>query len=82
MTTMVSIRVPDDEAEALQREASRSNVSVSELVRAGVRAILARATAEREAELYERLPLTATELLDPADQVWLADEDWTAWEQR
>jgi len=82
MTTMVSFRVSDDEAAALQREAERSQTSTSELLRAGLRAVLARVAAERDAEIYRHHPVTSSELIDPADQVWLPDEDWSAWLER
>ncbi len=82
MTTMVSFRVSDEEAAALQREAERSQMSTSELLRAGMRAVLARAAAERDAEIYRRHPVASSELIDPADQVWLPDEDWSAWLER
>ena len=82
MTKMLSVRVSEAEAEALQREAERSHVSTFELLRAGLRAVLVRVAAERDAASYAAHPLAAGEVIDPSDQVWLPDEDWSSWEQR
>ncbi len=81
MTVMVSVRMSDDEAAALQREVARSNATASELLRAGLRAVLARAAAERDAIAYAASPFLPTELIDPDVQLWLETEDWSAWEQ-
>ena len=67
MTTMVSVRLPDDEAAALEHEAAKSNSTVSELVRKSVRMMLARTVVAREAEIYAQSPLTSQELLDPEE---------------
>lgn len=79
MTKLLSFRVSDDDALAINEEAERAEVPVSELLRAGVRAVLARAAATRDALIYERSPVVPCELIDPSDQAWLADEDWSAW---
>ena len=81
MTKMLSVRVSDEEAEALQREAERSNTSGSELLRASLRTVLARAAAVRDAEAYAAHPQRPGEVIDAADQMWLPDEDWSTWEQ-
>lgn len=81
MTVMASVRMSDDEAAALQREVERSKSTASELLRAGLRAVLARAAAERDAIAYAASPFLPTELIDPDVQLWLETEDWSAWEQ-
>ena len=82
MTKMLSVRISDEEAEALESEVKRSNLTASELLRSSLRMVLARGAAERDAATYEKRPFVEAELIDPADQAWLVDEDWSAWRQR
>jgi Arc/MetJ-type ribon-helix-helix transcriptional regulator len=82
MTKMVSVRLQNDEAEALEHEALRLNVSASDLLRDGLRTVLARAAAHRDLIAYERSPMTDAELVDSASQAWLPDEDWSLWHDR
>jgi Arc/MetJ-type ribon-helix-helix transcriptional regulator len=82
MSKMLTVRVSDEEAEALDAEVRRSNTTASELLRTSLRSVLARADAERDAAIYDAYPLTSAELLDPEDQTWLPEEDWSSWRVR
>lgn len=79
MTKVLTVRVSDEEAAALQAEVRRSNTTASELLRTSLRSVLANADAERDAAIYDAYPLTSAELIEPEDQAWLPDEDWSAW---
>ncbi len=82
MSKMLTVRVSDEEAEALEAEVLRSKTTASELLRASLKSILARAAAERDAAIYSAYPLTKAELLEPDEQAWLPEEDWSAWTER
>ncbi len=82
MSKMLTVRVSDEEAEALEAEVRRSKITASELLRASLRSVLARADAERDAAIYSAYPLTPGELVEPEEQAWLPEEDWSAWTER
>jgi hypothetical protein len=82
MSKMLTVRVSDEEAQALEAEVQRSNTTASELLRRSLQSVLARADAERDAAIYDAFPLTSAELIEPEDQAWLPMEDWSAWKVR
>lgn len=77
--TMLSFRVPDDNAAALDGWAVRLAVDRSELLREALRAHLVRLAAEDDVEAWQNLPLTPgeTTLAEIAD--WGPAEDWKDW---
>ena len=77
--TMLSFRVPDDEAAELQRWAEALGVDRSELLRDALHRHLVALGAEHDADAWERAPLTDAErsLSEIAD--WGPAEDWADW---
>ena len=77
--TMLSFRVRDDEAEAIQRWAEALGVDRSEILRDAVHRHLATLNREHEVDAWLGAPLTASErsLSDIAD--WGPAEDWADW---
>jgi predicted transcriptional regulator len=77
--TMLSFRVRDDEAKAIQRWAEALGVDRSEILRDAVHRHLATLNRERELDAWQRAPLTAAEtsLSEIAD--WGPAEDWADW---
>ena len=76
---MLSFRVNEDDAAAVELWAERLHIDRSELLRAALRRHLSALAAELEARAYEAQPLTDSEnsLADIAD--WGPAEDWADW---
>lgn len=74
MTTL-SFRADDALAARLDRVARETGSSRSELLNRALRELLYRLACERDAEIYEREPLTADELVAPSAQVWPGSDD-------
>lgn len=79
MTTMLSFRVDDRDADAVRDWATRLGQDRSDLLRDALRAHLTRLAAEADIEAWDRMPPTAGEraLADAAD--WGPAEDWADW---
>jgi predicted transcriptional regulator len=77
--TMLSFRVPDDEAAEVQRWAEALGVDRSEILRDALHRHLVVLSSERDADAWERMPLTESErsLAEIAD--WGPAEDWADW---
>jgi hypothetical protein len=77
--TMLSFRVEDADARAVQAWADRLGVDRSELLREALRHHLLRLASERDAEIWEKTPLDEGEqsLAEVAD--WGPAEDWSDW---
>jgi antitoxin MazE2 len=78
--TMLSFRVPDDEAAEVQRWAEALGVDRSEILRDALRRHLVVLSGERDADAWNRTPLSDGEqaLAEIAD--WGPSEDWADWE--
>lgn len=76
---MLSFRVTDDDAAAVELWARRLHIDRSELLRTALRRHLSDLAAESEARAYAEQPLTDSEkaLADIAD--WGPAEDWSDW---
>ncbi len=77
--TMLSFRVEDAEAREAQSWAERLGVDRSELLRDALRRHLLRLASERDAEIWQRTPMTAGEQALTAIEDWGPAEDWTDW---
>ena len=77
--TMLSFRVPDDEAAEVQRWADALGVDRSEILRDALHRHLVALNSEHEADAWERHPLDDGEraLAEIAD--WGPAEDWSDW---
>lgn len=77
--TMLSFRVNDDEADDVRQWAERLGVDRSQLLREAIRRYLLALASERDAEIWERQPLSAgeRELEGVAD--WGPAEEWADW---
>ena len=78
--TMLSFRVPDDEAAEVQRWADALGMDRSEILRDALHRHLAALSSEHDAEAWERVPLDEGErsLSEIAD--WGPAEDWSDWD--
>ncbi len=78
--TMLSFRVPDDEAADAQRWAEALGVDRSEILRDALHRHLVRLEGEHDSEKWERSPATEAErsLSEVAD--WGPAEDWADWD--
>ena len=77
--TMLSFRVDDDDAAAVQRWADELGVDRSALLRDAVRRHLNQLAAEHDAERWEALPLTEGESALATIAEWGPAEDWEDW---
>ena len=77
--TMLSFRVDDDDAAAVQRWADELGVDRSALLRDAVRRHLNQLTAEHDADRWEALPLTEGESAMATIADWGPAEDWEDW---
>ena len=77
--TMLSFRVPDDDAAEVQRWAEALGVARSELLREALHRHLIALGGEADAEKWEQQPPSASErsLGEIAD--WGPAEDWADW---
>ena len=77
--TMLSFRVDDDDAAAIQRWADQLGVDRSALLRDAVRQHLNRLAAELDADRWEALPLTDGESALATIADWGPAGDWHDW---
>ena len=79
MTTMLSFRVEESEAERATRWAARLGVERSELLRDALRRHLALLASEEDARTWEALPLSDDEAALNAVAEWGPAEEWGDW---
>ena len=77
--TMLSFRIDDDDAAAVQRWADEIGVDRSALLRDAVRRHLNQLAAEHDADRWEALPLTEGESALATIADWGPAEDWGDW---
>jgi len=77
--TMLSFRIDDDDAAAVQRWADELGVDRSALLRDAVRRHLNQLAAEHDADRWEALPLTEGESALATIADWGPAEDWEDW---
>lgn len=77
--TMLSFRVPDDDAAELNRWAEALGVDRSEILRDALHRQLVVFKAESDAEKWEARPATSTELGLSEIADWGPAEDWEDW---
>jgi len=77
--TMLSFRVPDDEAAEVQRWAEALGVDRSEILRDALHRHLVALSAESDAEAWERAPLDKGEQSLAGIADWGPAEDWSDW---
>ncbi len=77
--TMLSFRVDDEDAAAIQRWAEELGVDRSALLRDAVRRHLNQLAAEHDADRWEALPLTDGESALATIADWGPAEDWEDW---
>lgn len=77
--TMLSFRVPEDEAAETQRWAEALGVDRSELLREALHRHLVALRSELDAAAWERLPASEAELSLDAVADWGPAEDWADW---
>lgn len=78
--TMLSFRVDDDDARAVQQWADDLGIDRSTLLRDAVRLHLNRLASEHDAERWEALPLDDGEAVLAGIAVWAPAEDWSDWQ--
>jgi len=77
--TMLSFRVEEPEAQEAQAWAECLGVDRSQLLRDALHRYLLRLASERDADTWQRLPLSAEEQSLIAIEDWGPAEDWTDW---
>ncbi len=77
--TMLSFRIDDDDAAAIQRWADELGVDRSALLRNAVRRHLNQLAAEHDADRWEALPLTEGESALAPIADWGPAEGWEDW---
>ena len=77
--TMLSFRIDDDDAAAVQRWADELGVDRSALLRDAVRRHLNQLAAEHDVDRWEALPLTEGESALATIADWGPAEDWEDW---
>ena len=77
--TMLSFRVDDEDAAAVQRWSNQLGVDRSSLLREAVRQHLNRLASEHDADRWEALPLTEGESALATIADWGPAEDWEDW---
>ena len=77
--TMLSFRIDDDDAAAVQRWADELGVDRSALLPDAVRRHLNQLAAEHHADRWEALPLTEGESALATIADWGPAEDWEDW---
>ena len=78
--TMLSWRVAEAEAAAIQRWAHELGVHRSELLREALRAHLARLRSELDASRWEEVPFSDAEVSLSEIADWGPAEDWVDWD--
>ena len=78
--TMLSFRVDAAEAERAQELAEYLGIALSEMIRDALRRHINAIGAERDAEIYEAMPLTEEEMSLSAIEYWGPAEDWSDWD--
>lgn len=76
---MLTCRMADSDATRVREAAETLGISVSQMIREALRRYLNSVGAERDAEIYERSPLSPDELSILSIQSWLPAEDWSDW---
>ncbi len=76
---MLSFRVPPEEAIRAKETADYLEIALSELFREALRLHINAILAVRDAEIYEKMPVTEDELALNAVEYWLPAEDWSDW---
>ena len=77
--TMLSFRVPEDEAAEVQRVADELGVARSQLLREALHRHLVDLRGEADAERWEASPATEAELSLATVSDWGPAEDWSDW---
>jgi predicted transcriptional regulator len=77
--TMLSFRVPDDDAAAIQQWAEALGVDRSEILRDAVHRHLVALETEADAERWQQQPATDAERSLEAIADWGPAEDWSDW---
>ncbi len=77
--TMLSFRIPETEAEELERWVEALGVDRSELLRDALHRELVRLRAEGDAVAAERAPLSEAEMSLEEVADWGPAEDWADW---
>lgn len=77
--TMISFRVPDDDAAEVKRWAEALGVDRSEILRDALHRHLVVLKAESDAEKWEEQPATSAELGLAEIADWGPAEDWADW---
>ena len=77
--TMLSFRVPDDDAAAVQQWADALGVDRSEILRDALHRHLVVLNGEADAERWRQQPATDTERSLEAIADWGPAEDWSDW---
>jgi len=78
--TMLSFRVPDDDAAEAQRWAEALGVDRSELLREALHRHLVALRGEDDASKWQQFPATDHELSLAAIVDWGPAEDWADWD--
>ncbi len=78
--TMLSFRVSDDDAAAVQRWAEALGVDRSEILRDAVHRHLVVLRSEADADRWQQQPATAAEQSFEAIADWGPAEDWSDWD--
>jgi predicted transcriptional regulator len=77
MTTQLAIRLPDDLIRQLDELVPEKHSTRSEAVRRAIEMYLYRLACERDAEIYERFPLTEEEMAQAnSPEVWSTLPPW------
>ena len=77
MTTQLAIRLSDEQLQAIDRLVPSIHETRSDLVRRAIELYLYRVACERDAKVYEDLPLSDAELSIGDDpQNWVAAPSW------
>jgi hypothetical protein len=77
--TMLSFRVPEDEATSAQQWADQLGVPRSDLLREALRRELVRLASEHDVTAWLSQPLTPEEAALAGAASWGAAEDWSDW---
>ncbi len=77
--TMLSFRVDERQAREVQSWVERLGVDRSELLREALQRHLLRLASERDAETWQRQPLTPDEQSLNEIETWGPAEDWADW---